>query len=110
MRKFELNEEINLHILRVLDQEPALSQRELAARLGISLGKVNFCLQALAQKGLLKAQNFRRSRQKLGYLYLLTPSGLAAKTDLTLRFLKLKVAEYDALQKEIEVLRGELKA
>lgn len=102
-----LQDESLLRVMRTLEANPNLSQRELAERLDISLGKTNYCLKALLDKGLIKMQNFRNSRNKLAYAYLLTPAGVAAKTALTARFLKRKMAEYEALKQEIEELKRE---
>lgn len=85
-----------------------MTQRELAKALGISLGAANFCLKALAEKGWIKMASFKNNPSKLGYLYLVTPSGIAAKTQLTMRFLMRKLIEYDELQVEIEALEKEL--
>jgi EPS-associated MarR family transcriptional regulator len=104
------NEEVHYRLLRLLEQEPHLSQRDIARRLGISLGKVNYCLQALAGKGWVKAGNFYRSRNKRAYLYKLTPQGLTEKAAMTLRFLRVKEAEHEALLQEIEALRREAEA
>ncbi|KZN15074.1 MarR family EPS-associated transcriptional regulator [Marinomonas sp. TW1] len=104
-----LDEESRYKILKELEQDSDISQRELAKRLGISLGKTNFCLKALVEKGLIKAENFKNNTNKVGYLYLLTPKGIEEKVSLTQRFLKRKVAEYEALEKEIEQLRREVK-
>ncbi|NYT84343.1 MarR family EPS-associated transcriptional regulator [Pollutimonas harenae] len=103
-----LHEESHLKVLRLLESNPGLSQRDLADELGVSLGKTNYCIKALLNKGLLKMQNFRNSQNKLAYAYLLTPAGIAAKAELTARFLKYKVIEYENLHKEIETLRREL--
>lgn len=97
----------DLEVLRLLDSKPELSQRQLASSLGMSLGKVNYCLRALIEKGFVKAQNYRRSNNKLAYFYLLTPSGISAKAELTRHFLARKVREYEELQLEIERLRRE---
>ena len=86
-----------LKVLRLLTRSPRLSQREVAAAVGVSVGKVNYCLRALITKGLVKVKNYRKSRNRLAYLYLLTPAGVAEKTDLTRRFLARKVKEYEAL-------------
>ncbi len=94
--------------MRLLEAKPDISQRELAEHLGISLGGLNYCLRALADKGLVKMQNFTENPNKLGYVYLLTPKGMAAKAQLASGFLKRKMAEYDALKAEIESLRSEL--
>ena len=98
-----------LEILKLLDAQPQMSQRDLAQAMGVSLGKANYCLKALMEKGLVKFGNFRKNPDKRQYAYLLTPAGLEDKTRITLRFLKRKLAEYEALEKEIEQLRGELK-
>jgi EPS-associated MarR family transcriptional regulator len=103
-----LTDEYRYKILKLVETNPAISQRELALQLGISLGKVNFCLKALIEKGLLKATNFRNNKNKLAYMYLLTPSGIEEKASITMRFLKRKVEEHDALLKEIEVLRQDI--
>lgn len=101
------SEESSLQVLRLLEKNPQLTQRELAAELGVSLGKVNYCVQALLAKGFIKLQNFRGSRNKLAYAYLLTPAGIAAKSSLALNFLQIKMAEYERLQAEIEQLQRE---
>ena len=101
-------EEAHFRLLRLLEQEPGLSQREIADRMGISLGKVNYCLRALIEKGWLRAGNFYRSPNKQAYFYKLTPSGLTEKAAMTLRFLRRKEAEYKALYQEIEALRNEV--
>lgn len=98
-----------LELLKLLHEQPQMSQRDLAQAMGVSLGKANYCLKALMEKGLVKLGNFRRNPDKREYAYLLTPAGLDEKTRITLAFLKRKVAEYEALEKEIEQLRGELK-
>jgi MarR family transcriptional regulator, temperature-dependent positive regulator of motility len=93
--------------MRLLGGKQQLSQREVATLLGMSLGKVNYCLKALISKGFVKAENYRNSRNKLAYFYLLTPSGIAAKADLTRQFLQRKMREYDALRLEIARLQQE---
>ena len=105
-----LTDEYRYKILKELQQYPDLSQRELAKRLGISLGKANFCLKALIEKGSIKADNFKKSANKTGYLYLLTSKGIEEKVTLTQRFLQRKIAEYEALEQEIEQLRKEVKS
>ena len=97
-------EDLHFRVLRFLQDNPDLSQRDLAARLGVSNGKLNYCLRALIDKGLVKLGNFAQSKHHLGYAYLLTPTGLAAKAALTHSFLKRKLAEYEALRVEIESL------
>ena len=104
-----LSDPKRLEILKLLDAEPQMSQRDLAQAMGVSLGKANYCLKALMEKGLVKFGNFRKNPDKRQYAYLLTPAGLEDKTRITLRFLRRKVAEYEALEKEIEQLRGDLK-
>ena len=94
-------------LLKTLEDNPGLSQRDMAKRLGISLGKVNFCLNALVEKGCLKVNNFRNSDNKLAYAYLLTPHGLEEKARITVRFLKYKMREYEQLRAEIEALKRE---
>lgn len=94
-------------LLKTLEENPGLSQRDLAKRLGISLGKVNFCLNALVGKGSLKINNFRKSDNKLAYAYLLTPRGVEEKARITVQFLKYKVQEYERLRAEIEELQRE---
>lgn len=101
-------DETHLRVLRVLEAEPELTQRELAKRLGISLGKTNYCIRALLQQGYIKARNFGNSRNKRAYLYKLTPEGITAKAQATRRFLARKEREYQQLACEIEDLRGEL--
>ncbi len=102
------SEDLRFQVLRHLEQKPDMTQRELAAALGISLGRVNYCVQALIERGLVKAANFRNSRSKRAYLYKLTPRGLSEKAALALRFLRRKEQERQALLQEIEVLRAEL--
>ena len=101
-------EAAHYRVLRLIEEQPEISQRELARVLGVSLGKTHYLLKALLDKGLVKADNFRRSDNKLAYAYLLTPSGIAAKLELTRAFLRLKEAEYQAALGEIERLRREL--
>lgn len=102
-----LDETTRYRLLKLLESRPELSQRQLARELGISLGKVNFCLAALIEKGLLKANNFRNSQNKLAYMYLLTPAGVEEKARVTMQYLKCKMHEYETLQAEIEELRRE---
>ena len=98
-----------LEILKLLDAQPQMSQRDLAQAMGVSLGKANYCLKALMEKGHVKLGNFRRNPDKREYAYLLTPAGVQEKTRITMAFLRRKVAEYEALEMEIEQLRDELK-
>lgn len=103
-----LTDEYRYKILKLVETKPEISQRELAAELGISLGKANFCLKALIKVGLLKVTNFRNSKNKLAYMYLLTPSGIEEKAKITLRFLTNKMQEYEVLKKEIKSLKQEV--
>jgi EPS-associated MarR family transcriptional regulator len=103
-----VNEEVTYKLFKLIEQQPDLSQRELAKEMGISLGKVNYCLKGLMEKGWLKARNFKNSNNKIAYAYVLTPSGLSAKAKLTTRFLQRKVREYEMLKGEIEKLRQEV--
>lgn len=100
--------EVDHHILRILSKQPEISQRQLATQLNLSLGKVNFCLQALAEKGFIKMQNLLNSNNKWTYLYILTPQGIEEKARLTYYFLQRKMAEYDELEKEISQLQKEV--
>lgn len=106
-KNHSLHDETHLKVLRLLESSPNISQRMLAESLGVSLGKTNFCLKALLDKGLVKMDNFRTNSNKLNYAYLLTPSGIAEKAALTQRFLRRKMEEYDALKAEIELLKQE---
>jgi EPS-associated MarR family transcriptional regulator len=103
-------EAAHYRVLRLIEEQPEVSQRELARALGVSLGKTHYLLKALLDKGLVKADNFRRSDNKLAYAYLLTPSGIVAKLELTRAFLRYKESEYQAAREEIERLRRELDA
>ncbi len=103
-----LNDEIRYRILRELERDPQLSQRKLAESLGVSVGKTNYCLRALVDRGLVKVKNFRRSGNKLAYAYQLTPRGISDKVRVTRRFLQIKQKEYETLQSEIEELREEV--
>lgn len=100
-----LTDEIRYKVIRVLEANPEMSQRELARELGISLGKANYCLQALVSKGWIKVANFRNSQNKAGYMYLLTPHALEQKAGLTMRFLQVKMREYETLRAEIKEIR-----
>ena len=100
--------ETHLKLLRHLEENPDVTQRELARELGISLGKANYCLKALINKGLIKAKNFKNSANKRAYLYVLTPQGIEAKARISVRFLQRKMEEYEALRQEIEQLKTEL--
>ncbi|MBU2755327.1 MarR family EPS-associated transcriptional regulator [Acidithiobacillus sp. CV18-2] len=104
----KLDDVTHYQILKILTEHPAYTQREIAAAMGLSLGKTNFCLNALIDKGLVKVGNFRRNRDKRVYAYLLTPQGIEDKARMTIHFLQRKMAEYDALKTEIESLRREV--
>ena len=110
LRKFSplVDEGISYRLLKILEQRPDISQRDLATALGISVGKTNYCLKALMDKGWLKARNFKNSKHKIAYVYVFTPKGLREKTRITGQFLKRKVREYEALKREIELLRQEV--
>jgi len=100
--------ETHLKILKHIEANPHISQRQLAQELGVSVGKINYCVQALILKGLVKAGNFKRSSSKMSYLYLLTPTGFEEKTRLTASFLKKKIAEHEIITKEIEQLKHDV--
>ena len=104
-----LTDEMRYKLMRVLAANPSLSQRDIARELGVSLGRVNYCLQALMRKGLVKAKNFSNSKHKAGYMYLLTPRGLEQKATLAVRFLRAKTIEYEALRNEIRQIQEEAK-
>ena len=91
----------HFEVLRKIQKKPETTQRELAEELGFSLGKLNYCMKALQQKGLIKIENFKRNPKKINYLYVLTPKGIEHKLNLTLKFMKKKMQEYDELKKEI---------
>ncbi len=102
-----VNEESHLKVLRLLESNPHMNQRDLSKALGASLGKTNYCIKALLEKGLIKMQNFRNNQNKRAYAYLLTPAGVEEKARITLHFLKHKVHEYERLRIEIEELKRE---
>lgn len=102
------DDDTSFRVLRALEHNPELSQRQLAQTARVSLGAINYCLKALQKRGLITVGNFRASSNKLGYAYMLTPNGLAAKAALTKRFLERKLAEYAALEQEIEAVRRDL--
>lgn len=104
------SEDLHFRVLKMLQDRPDISQRDLADQLGVSHGKANYCMKALIDKGLVKLQNFSHSKHRWGYVYLLTPAGLAEKAALTGRFLQRKIAEYEALRAEIEALNAQLSA
>lgn len=102
-----MQDEITYKIMKSIEENPSQSQRELSRSLGVSLGKLNYCINALVDKGWVKARNFKQNPNKAGYLYLLTPKGMEAKAKITLRFLRTKVNEYERLKTEIAQLRKE---
>jgi MarR family transcriptional regulator, temperature-dependent positive regulator of motility len=103
-------DESQYKVLKLIGTRPDLTQRALAQEMGVSLGKVNYCLNALIDKGWVKARNFRKSNNKLAYAYLLTPRGVQQKAAITVRFLQRKVDEYESLKKEIAELRREVES
>ena len=107
-RQADLQEDTNFRVMRILEDHPAISQRELSKKLGVSLGGVNYCLSALIDKGFVKAKNFSNNANKVSYAYLLTPKGIREKSQLTVRFLQRKMQEYEDLRREIELLKGQL--
>jgi EPS-associated MarR family transcriptional regulator len=106
-RQTQLRDHNRLQVMRILEDTPDLTQRELAKMLGISVGGINFCLNALIEKGFVKVANFQKSKNKFGYVYLITPKGIAEKASLTRRFLQKKMNEYEELRDEIEALKTE---
>ena len=107
-RRSQLQEDTYFRVLRMLQDNPDMTQREIAEKLGISTSGLNYCLKALIDKGWVKMQNFSQSKNKFGYIYVLTPQGLSEKIALTSRFLKRKMQEHDALKVEIETLKSEV--
>ena len=108
MKNMNEQQEIDLELLRILKDKEKMSQRELSSNLGISLGKVNFILKALADKGIIKVRNFKNNKNKRAYAYFLTPKGIEEKARLTINFFKRKTAEYDRLDQELKILRDEV--
>lgn len=107
-RQAKLQEDTYFRVMQILQENPDLTQRELAERLGVSLGGINYCLKALMDKGFVKMKNFASAKNKFGYVYVLTPRGVLEKAAITQRFLLRKMAEYDALKAEIEALKAEV--
>jgi MarR family transcriptional regulator, temperature-dependent positive regulator of motility len=105
----KIDPDVHFRLLHLLEEEPNLTQRELAEKLGISLGGVNYCLKALIDIGQIKAGNFKKNPDKSVYLYLLTPKGIGQKAQLTASFLKRKMAEYHALKEEIDAIKSKAK-
>ena len=108
-RQSKLQEDTYFRVMRILQENPDLTQRELAKTLGISVGGLNYCLKALMEKGLVKMKNFANSKNKFGYVYMLTPAGMTEKAAITQRFLQRKMDEYEALKAEIETIKLEVK-
>ena len=104
------NQQSKYELLKSLEQDANLTQRELSEELGISLGNVNYCLKSLIQKGFIKINNFKNSKHKLQYSYLLTPRGIEEKTKLTIEFLKVKTKEYEVLKEEVERIKNAKKS
>ncbi len=107
-RRAKLHEDTNFRLMKILEVNPDLSQREMAKLLGLSFGGINYCLNALVAKGLVKIENYSQNQNKFGYVYLLTPSGIAEKAAMTGTFLKRKMEEYEALKVEIATLKSEI--
>ena len=106
-RQAQIQEDTYFRVMRILQENPDLTQRELAEKLGVSVGGLNYCLKALMDKGWVKMQNFQNSKNKFKYVYLLTPQGIAERVSLTSHFLERKMQEYEALKAEIEALKDE---
>ncbi len=104
------HEDTYFRVLRILKENPDLTQRELAEKLGVSVGSLNYCLRALIERGWIKMQNFSQSKNKFGYVYILTPKGILEKAALTSNFLKRKLTEYETLQSEIQALKLEIES
>lgn len=107
-KKKRIESEEMLILMRVINENPQMTQRDLSSRLGLSLGKINFLIKSLIEKGFIKADNFKNSKNKISYLYLLTPAGIEEKTRITYRFLKRKMEEYEKLENEIRHLKKEV--
>lgn len=105
---FFMEIETTYKLLKLIECTPSISQRTLAKEMDVSLGKVNYCLQALKEKGLIKARNFKNSPHKKGYIYILTPKGINERAHVTARFLKRKLSEYDEIKREIDQLKREI--
>jgi len=107
-KKKRIETEEMLILMRVINENPQMTQRDLSSRLGLSLGKINFLIKSLIEKGFIKADNFKNSNNKISYLYLLTPAGIEEKTKITYRFLKRKMEEYEKLENEIRHFKKEV--
>lgn len=108
-KEASLPEDTSYRLMKLIEANPEVSQRQLAREMGISLGKANYCLNGLIEKGLVKVKNFRNSRNKLAYAYLLTPKGVREKARVTARYLERRLAEFEQIRREIEQLQAELK-
>ena len=108
MRRTKTGTEESLMLLRTISDNPQITQRELSSKLGLSLGKINFLMKSLIEKGFIKARNFKNSQNKISYLYFLTPSGIEEKARITYHFLKRKTKEYERLEAEIRHLQQEV--
>ena len=104
----QLQDEIAYRMLKLIEAEPHLSQRDIAQKMGVSLGKTNYCLKALIDKGFIKFQNFYNNKKKTAYIYFLTPQGIEEKAQVTYRFLQRKIKEYEDIKGEIETLKNEV--
>lgn len=108
-RQARLQEDTTFRVMRLLHENPDLTQRELAQKLGVSVGGLNYCLKALMEKGWVKMQSFAHSKNKFRYIYVLTPHGISERAKLANRFMKRKMEEYEALKAEIEALKSEMR-
>jgi len=108
--RVQVTDETHYKILKLLESQPDMSQRELSRELGVSLGKANYCIKAMLDRGWVKARNFKNSRNKIAYAYLLTPQGVEKKAKMTARFLKRKIQEFEQLKRDIEQLKKEVAA
>jgi len=104
--KNTLLDEVHLQVMKLIEATPDITQRDLAEKLEVSVGKANYLLKGLIQKGLLKAENFQKSQNKLGYVYKFTPAGLEHKARITLRYMQKRVAEYEAMKKDLDSMNG----
>ena len=103
-----LDKEIHLNLLNLLQEEPELTQREMNRKMGVSLGKINYCISALTNKGMIKVERFKKAESKSAYMYRLTPKGLEELANLTISFLKIRIAEYHKIKKEIKSLSEQI--
>lgn len=108
LTNIDMVNEDGFRLLRLIESSPEISQREISKKSSLSLGKVNYCLKSLSEKGLIKIKRFSRSERKVGYIYVLTPEGIKTKSLMTIDFLRQKLAEYEVLQDEITSLKNEL--